>query len=101
MIRTRDYLVTRLDDAIPKRLGSIVAQNPVKASVSDPDLCLHCRQHQCIAVCPTGSLSTRADGRVALDAATCCGCASCVQVCREFTNLSLKLSPDVNRVAPD
>ena len=93
MIRTSDRRATPLDDNAARELARIVVRIPVKVRVSDPDLCLHCRQHQCIAVCPSGSLRTREDGRIALDAATCCGCTACVHVCREFTNLAVVSAP--------
>ena len=89
MIRTSERRVVRLNDGIPDKLAAIMAQVPVEVRISDPDLCLHCRQHQCIAVCPSGSLRNRVDGRIDLNAATCCGCTACIQVCREFTNLAL------------
>ncbi len=90
MMRTSDQRRSRrLDDAGAARLAEVMHQYGVKAAINDPDLCLHCLQHQCIAVCPTGSLSTQVEGRVRLDTATCCGCTACVLMCREFRNMRL------------
>jgi Fe-S-cluster-containing dehydrogenase component len=93
MIRTSDRRVTPLDYTVARELARIMVRIPMGVRVSDPDLCLHCRQHQCVAVCPSGSLRSREDGRVSLDAATCCGCTACIQVCREFTNLAVVATP--------
>ena len=97
MIRTSDRRSVPLDEEVATRLAGIMAQNGVKVRISDPDLCLHCRQHQCIAVCPSGSLRTREDGRIALDPARCCGCSACIQVCRELTNLALIAAPGATK----
>ena len=88
MIRSSDRRTVRLDTQTPARLAALMRQYDIQVLVNDADICLHCRQHQCIAVCPTGSLSTKADGRISLDATTCCGCTACVQVCREFNNIA-------------
>jgi Fe-S-cluster-containing dehydrogenase component len=89
MIRTSDLRTVRLDDELPSHLAALLFRYGVNVAVSDPDLCLHCRQHQCVAVCPSGSLSTAVDGRIAIDQATCCGCVACIYVCREFNNLAM------------
>jgi Fe-S-cluster-containing dehydrogenase component len=63
-----------------------------RPSINDGDICLYCRRHQCIAVCPTAALSTRADGRVDLDSRRCIGCGACVVSCYEFANLAWRRS---------
>lgn len=56
--------------------------------LNDVDVCLYCRRRQCIAVCPTGALTARTDGRIALDDDRCIGCGACVISCYEFGNLA-------------
>jgi Fe-S-cluster-containing dehydrogenase component len=89
MIRTSDRRTVRLGGKPSSVLAELMFDYGIRAQISDPDLCLHCLQHQCLAVCPSSSLATREDGRVELDQTTCCGCAACVQVCQEFNNLAL------------
>ncbi len=43
--------------------------------------CFHCAQASCVQACPTGALTQRDDGLVALDAATCSGCGRCLEAC--------------------
>lgn len=90
MIRTSDRRTVRLDAGVPAILANLLYRYGLEAAISDPDLCLHCRQQQCISVCPSGSLSTTAEGRTSLDSSTCCGCTACIQVCREFDNLRIE-----------
>jgi anaerobic dimethyl sulfoxide reductase subunit B len=43
--------------------------------------CQHCPEAPCIAACPPGAISTRADGVVVVEAATCDGCGTCFDAC--------------------
>lgn len=44
--------------------------------------CLHCAKPACMAVCPTGAISKRAeDGIVIVDADKCNGCRECFSAC--------------------
>jgi molybdopterin-containing oxidoreductase family iron-sulfur binding subunit len=46
-----------------------------------PMLCMHCRDPECVKVCPTGASYQREDGIVAIDQAKCIGCQNCVMAC--------------------
>lgn len=46
-----------------------------------PTLCNHCREPQCVDVCPTGATQQREDGVVWIDGDICIGCKSCVMAC--------------------
>jgi ferredoxin-like protein FixX len=75
----------------PETANSILAASTPGAfipSLNDPDVCLHCRRHQCIAVCPTAALATRGDGRLAIEAIRCVSCGSCQIACYEFDNIA-------------
>ena len=43
--------------------------------------CFHCGDPSCVAACPTGALTQRADGLVFIDQNICAGCKYCVQAC--------------------
>jgi len=46
-----------------------------------PLLCMHCKEPECVSVCPTGANTRRPDGIVTLDSTKCLGCQSCVIAC--------------------
>ena len=44
--------------------------------------CMHCEKPACMAVCPVGAISKRAqDGIVVVDRSICIGCHACAQAC--------------------
>lgn len=94
ILRATNNRATRLNDDIPTHLAGLTFQYGMTVHISDPDLCLHCWQHQCVSVCPTASLTTRLDGRMSLDEQNCCGCIACMHVCSEFNNIAAAHSPD-------
>jgi Fe-S-cluster-containing dehydrogenase component len=46
-----------------------------------PYTCQHCKDPQCVSVCPTGASVKLDDGTVQIDADTCIGCQVCVSAC--------------------
>jgi Fe-S-cluster-containing dehydrogenase component len=46
-----------------------------------PMLCMHCRDPECVRVCPTGASFQREDGIVAIDPDKCIGCRNCIMAC--------------------
>ncbi len=47
----------------------------------EPQLCRHCDNAACMAVCPAGAFERRADGLVLINPARCTGCQSCLNEC--------------------
>jgi Fe-S-cluster-containing dehydrogenase component len=70
-----------------------MAKGPLVPTLNDPDICLHCRRHQCIASCPTGALETRSDGRLEIHQDRCVSCGACVVACFEFNNVAWRSRP--------
>ena len=64
------------------------AQGALVPALNDRDICLHCRRHQCIAACPTGTFETDTDRRLTVKEERCVSCGACVVACFEFTNLT-------------
>ncbi len=72
-----------------------------------PELCNHCAEPACAAVCPTGAMQKdEVTGAVFVDQETCIGCGSCVQACPygvpqidESANVSSKCDLCRNRLA--
>ncbi len=50
-------------------------------SLLAPDVCLHCKDPECLTGCPTGSIGRFSDGQVDIDPETCIGCADCATQC--------------------
>ncbi len=46
-----------------------------------PMPCMHCRDPQCVRVCPTGASYQREDGVVVIDQEKCMGCRYCMIAC--------------------
>ncbi len=45
------------------------------------NLCRHCEEPPCAAVCPIQAILRRDDGIVALDRESCAGCGACIDAC--------------------
>ncbi len=45
------------------------------------EACRHCPEPPCAEACPTGAITTGADGIVRVDAAMCDGCRACLSAC--------------------
>ena len=46
-----------------------------------PVTCMHCKEPDCVKVCPTGASQKRDDGIVTVDGDRCMGCGCCVLSC--------------------
>lgn len=46
-----------------------------------PRPCMHCEKPPCLAVCPVGAITKRADGIVMQDYPKCIGCRRCLAAC--------------------
>lgn len=74
-----------------------------------PELCNHCAEPACVAVCPTGAMHKREeDGVVLVDRDVCIGCGTCVEGCpygvpqvEEEANVSSKCHLCYERLAAD
>ena len=58
-----------------------VGEYPQVARMFMPMACQHCEDAPCIKGCPCGALKKGAGGSVVIDYDTCCGHATCVDVC--------------------
>src|SRR5262249_5172429 len=50
-------------------------------SLLAPEVCLHCKDPECLTGCPTGAIGRFPDGQVDIDPKTCIGCADCATQC--------------------
>jgi Fe-S-cluster-containing dehydrogenase component/CRP-like cAMP-binding protein len=60
----------------PVRLGGAPTQH-----VLAPQVCLHCKDPECLTGCPTGAIGRFADGQIDIDPKTCIGCGDCAVQC--------------------
>ena len=67
----RGIHVTRLERGLA---GSV-------QSVLSPEVCLHCKDPECLTGCPTGAIGRFGDGRIDIDPPTCIGCGDCATQC--------------------
>jgi Fe-S-cluster-containing dehydrogenase component/CRP-like cAMP-binding protein len=59
-----------------------VASNSERTQhVLSPQVCMHCKDPECLTGCPTGSIFRDPRGYVDIDAATCIGCFDCATQC--------------------
>ncbi|MFN2493828.1 MAG: cyclic nucleotide-binding domain-containing protein, partial [Pyrinomonadaceae bacterium] len=49
--------------------------------VLSPQVCMHCKDPECLTGCPTGAIFRDPRGYVDIDAATCIGCFDCATQC--------------------
>ena len=59
----------------PEKVGGRIVTSYI------PVACKHCEDAPCVAICPSGALTKRADGIVVRDADLCIGCKSCILAC--------------------
>jgi Fe-S-cluster-containing dehydrogenase component len=60
----------------PIKLGSRHTQH-----LLSPQVCMHCKDPECLTGCPTGSIFRDRQGQVDIDANTCIGCFDCATQC--------------------
>jgi Fe-S-cluster-containing dehydrogenase component/CRP-like cAMP-binding protein len=60
----------------PVSIGSTRTQH-----VLSPQVCMHCKDPECLTGCPTGSIFRDPRGYVDIDPATCIGCFDCATQC--------------------
>ncbi len=60
----------------PVSIGSKLTQH-----VLSPQVCMHCKDPECLTGCPTGAIFRDPRGYVDIDAATCIGCFDCATQC--------------------
>ena len=60
----------------PVTIGSERTQH-----VLSPQVCMHCKDPECLTGCPTGSIFRDPRGYVDIDPATCIGCFDCATQC--------------------
>jgi Fe-S-cluster-containing dehydrogenase component/CRP-like cAMP-binding protein len=53
-----------------------------------PQVCLHCKDPECLTGCPTGAIGRFADGQIDIDPKTCIGCGDCAVQC-PYTAISM------------
>ncbi|HEU4391829.1 MAG TPA: cyclic nucleotide-binding domain-containing protein [Blastocatellia bacterium] len=84
----RGIHVTRLERGLA---GSI-------QSVLSPEVCLHCKDPECLTGCPTGAIGRFGDGRIDINPPTCIGCGDCATQCpyNAISMVPRKPEPAVN-----
>ena len=50
-------------------------------SVLSPEVCMHCKDPECLTGCPTGAIGRFTLGQVDIDPKTCIGCGDCATQC--------------------
>jgi len=60
----------------PVRIGSKRLQHALV-----PQVCMHCKDPECLTGCPTGSIFRAPEGHVDIDQHTCIGCFDCATQC--------------------
>ncbi|MCA1631075.1 MAG: cyclic nucleotide-binding domain-containing protein [Acidobacteria bacterium] len=60
----------------PLRAGGEADQH-----VLAPQVCLHCKDPECLTGCPTGAIARFEDGQIDIDPKTCIGCGDCAVQC--------------------
>lgn len=50
-------------------------------SALSPEVCLHCKDPECLTGCPTGAIGRFANGQIDINPATCIGCGDCAMQC--------------------
>jgi Fe-S-cluster-containing dehydrogenase component/CRP-like cAMP-binding protein len=50
-------------------------------SVLSPEVCMHCKDPECLTGCPTGAIGRFGMGQVDIDPKTCIGCGDCATQC--------------------
>jgi Fe-S-cluster-containing dehydrogenase component len=56
-------------------------KDPVEKAFFVPKLCNHCKEPNCVQVCPVGATYVSKEGFVLVDQKHCVGCSYCVQAC--------------------
>lgn len=60
----------------PVKPGSLASQH-----VLSPQVCMHCKDPECLTGCPTGAIFRDPQGQVDIDPHTCIGCFDCATQC--------------------
>lgn len=60
----------------PVKIGSVQTQH-----VLSPQVCMHCKDPECLTGCPTGAIFRDPRGHVDIDPGTCIGCFDCATQC--------------------
>lgn len=56
-------------------------QGKINRSFFVPKLCNHCKEPNCVQVCPVGATYVNKEGFVLVDERQCVGCGYCIQAC--------------------
>jgi Fe-S-cluster-containing dehydrogenase component/CRP-like cAMP-binding protein len=67
----RGIHVTRLKSLKSRREQSVLA----------PQVCMHCKDPECLTGCPTGAIGRFVGGQIDIDRKTCIGCGDCAAQC--------------------
>jgi Fe-S-cluster-containing dehydrogenase component/CRP-like cAMP-binding protein len=52
-----------------------------RQSVLAPQVCMHCKDPECLTGCPTGAIGRFSHGEIDINPATCIGCSDCATQC--------------------
>lgn len=67
----------------------------VGQSILSPEVCMHCKDPECLTGCPTGAIGRFGDGQIDIDPKTCIGCSDCATQCPyNAVSMTLRKRPD-------
>lgn len=50
-------------------------------SILSPEVCMHCKDPECLTGCPTGAIGRFGEGQIDINQKTCIGCGDCATQC--------------------
>lgn len=79
----------------PKRPGAKSTQ-----SVLSPEVCMHCKDPECLTGCPTGAIGRFDEGQIDINPKTCIGCGDCATQCPYDAISMVARRPEEDPVKP-
>jgi formate dehydrogenase iron-sulfur subunit len=68
-------------ESLHNGISNITVYTVEDSLVNVPLTCMHCKDAQCINICPVGAMKRDEDGAVYVDSLQCIGCGMCTIAC--------------------